>query len=90
MATVSHPQEQELLTKLLAFYKKRYVGKELETKFNDACEDLIETGDIKKAGYIKFCVENDIEPRIPKKPERSSSYDYDPCGGGRGCSNRSC
>ena len=72
-------QQLELLAKLLQFYKGRYNGSELESKFNDACEDLVGTGDLKRAVYIKFCVTNDIEPKI-KKP--SSSYGNDGCGGG--------
>lgn len=82
-------QQEELLKKLLEFYKKRYSGTELETKFNDACEDLISTGDIKKAVYMKFCVDNDVEPRVKKvitpsssSSSSSSSYGYDGCGGG--------
>ena len=81
-------QQLELLTKLLAFYKGRYSGSELETKFNDACEDLLSTGDIKKAVYMKFCVDNDVEPRVKKvvtprpSSSSSSSYGYDGCGGG--------
>ena len=71
-------EELELMTKLLAFYKKRYNGVELETKFNDACEDLIDTGDLKNASYIMFCAENDIEPRIrPKKTTSSSGSSFD-------------
>jgi hypothetical protein len=65
-------QQLELLAKLLQFYKGRYNGSELESKFNDACEDLVGTGDLKRAVYIKFCVTNDIEPKI-KKPKAPSS-----------------
>lgn len=77
-------EELELMTQLLSFYKKRYEGTELETKFNEACVDLIETNDIKKASYMKFCVENDVEPRIIKKPASSSSSFDNGCGGGGG------
>jgi hypothetical protein len=87
-------QQLELLAKLLAFYKSRYSGKELETKFNDACEDLLSTGDIKKAVYMKFCVDNDVEPRVKKvvtpSPSSSSSYGYDGCSGGGGYRRSSC
>lgn len=86
-------QQLELLTKLLSFYKGRYSDKELETKFNDACEDLISTGDLKRAVYIKFCVDNDVEPKI-KKPtppsSSSSSYGNDGCGGGSRYSRSFC
>ena len=78
-------QQVELLIKLLSFYKSRYSGKELEAKFNDACEDLVSTGDIKKSVYMKFCVDNDVEPRVKViKPSTSSSSGYynDGCGGG--------
>ena len=78
-------QQVELLTKLLAFYKGRYNGAELENKFNDACEDLMNTGDVKKATYMKFCVDNDVEPRVKKvvsRPSSGSSYVSDGCGGG--------
>ena len=84
-------QQLELLAKLLQFYKGRYQGTDLESKFNDACEDLINTGDLKRAVYIKFCIENDIEPRINKKvtptpkssisrfPNDDSSYSRSSC-----------
>lgn len=78
-------QQIELLEKLYNFYKSRYTGKELETKFNDACGDLIDTGDIKRAVYMKFCIENDVEPKLKKKSSSSSSssgYVSDGCGGG--------
>jgi hypothetical protein len=76
-------QQIELLEKLYNFYKSRYTGKELETKFNDACDDLVNTGDIKRAVYMKFCIENDVEPKLKKKSSSSSSgYTSDGCGGG--------
>jgi len=81
-------QQAELLQKLLAFYQKRYEGKTLEDKFNDAAEDLVGTGDIERAVYVKFCIDNDVEPRIPKKKtssssssSSSSSYGSSGCGG---------
>jgi hypothetical protein len=76
-------QQIELLEKLYNFYKSRYTGKELETKFNDACEDLVDTGDVKRAVYMKFCIENDIEPKLKKKSSSSSGYTSDGCGSGR-------
>ena len=84
-------QQLELLTKLLAFYRGRYNGVELETKFNSACKDLMDTGDIKRGLYMKFCVDNDIEPTVRKIPPRSSSsgYSNDGCGGG-GYTRSSC
>lgn len=85
--------EQELLmTKLLDLYKKRYSDKELEKKFNDACIDLISTGDIKRGVYMKFCIENDVEPIVPKT--KSSGYPQmpavDSCGGGGRSVSRGC
>lgn len=35
-------QEIELMSKLLKFYKGRYTGIEMESKFNSAVEDLID------------------------------------------------
>jgi hypothetical protein len=76
-------QQIELLEKLYNFYKSRYTGKELETKFNEACEDLVDTGDIKRAVYMKFCIENDVEPKLKKKSSSSSSSSsVDPCSRG--------
>jgi hypothetical protein len=82
-------QQEELLLKLHTLYKKRYQGQALEKKFNDAAVDLVETGDITKGAYIKFCAENDIEPDLTKlksKPKETIVYrdspSYDPCGGG--------
>ena len=87
-------EEDKLLAKLLAFYKTRYTGIEMETKFNDACLDLIQTDDIKESNYIKFCIDNDVEPVIKKKAKKpswgtgTSSPSYDPCGhGGRSASH---
>lgn len=93
-------QQIELLEKLLAFYKKRYDGKPMEDKFNDAAEDLVGTGDIQRAVYVKFCIDNDVEPRIPKKKSSNSSsssssssstssYSSSGCGGG-GYTRSSC
>jgi hypothetical protein len=87
-------EQNELMAKLLAFYSSRYDGKDLENKFNNACEDLINTGDIKRATYIKFCVDNNVEPKIRIiKPQASSSssssYSSDSCGSGR-ASRSSC
>lgn len=81
----------ELLIKMLNFYKKRYTGKELETKFNDACDELIDSGDISRKDYMQFCIDNDIEPKVKKKKEsssRGSSNDWS-CGGG-GIMSRGC
>jgi hypothetical protein len=79
-------EEQELLKKLLEFYKKRYDdGIEFDTKFGAVVEDLIQTGDIKRGTFVKFCMDNDIEPIKPAKPVRStysSSSSSDSCGGG--------
>lgn len=79
----------EILKKILEFYKKRYNGPELEEKFNKACEDLIQSGDIKKSDYMLFCIDNDIEPIIKKKSKSSSGGSSgDPCGHSvsyRGC-----
>lgn len=86
-------EQNELMSRLLAFYSSRYNGKNLEDKFNNACEDLINTGDIKRATYIKFCVDNDIEPKIriikPPTSSNDSGYTYDSCGSGRS-SRSSC
>lgn len=70
-------QQLELLATMLNFYKKRYAGADLETKFNDACGDLINANDITHAAYMEFCVNNDIEPKIKKK---AKTYTSDPCG----------
>jgi non-homologous end joining protein Ku len=89
-------QELSLLTKLLAFYKKKYTGKEVEDKFNDAVEDLIETGDVSKTSYIKFSIDNEIEPRVKKvvqkknltsskKSSSSSSYSDRSSSSSSGC-----
>ena len=92
-----NPQQIELLVKMLNFYKKRYSGTTLEDKFNAACIDLIDTGDITRGTFVKFCVDNDIEPKAPKKKSSSSSssssasssYTSSGCGGG-GYTRSSC
>jgi len=71
-------QEIDLLTKLHAFYSKRYKGAQLEEKFNAAVYDLVKTGDVQKStymefcvehDYMEFCVEHDIEPQVePVRP----------------------
>jgi hypothetical protein len=79
MGKLHDSQQEELLSKLLAFYKKRYsVQSEFEKKFNDAVEDLISTGDVEKPVYLIFCTENNIEPKI-KKPTPPSSFSSSHC-----------
>lgn len=95
MEKINESQSSDLLMNMYNFYKKRYSTNPLkmEEKFNDAVEDLISTGDIKKADYVSFCVTHDIEPKINKKSSSSSSSSSyssgDSCGGGynsyRGC-----
>lgn len=82
-------QQDELLLKLYSLYKKRYQGQALEKKFNDAVYDLVDSGDVSKSAYIKFCAEYDIEPDLSKfaqKPKEKIVYrdtpSYDPCSGG--------
>ena len=84
----------EVLMNMYNFYKKRYATNqsEMERRFNNAVEDLISTGDIKKAEYIKFCVTHDIEPKVEEKPTTTrgsySAPSYptygDSCGSGGG------
>jgi hypothetical protein len=95
MGHINESQQSDLLMNMYNFYKKRYASNqsEMEKKFNDAVEDLIDTGDISKAEYVAFCVTHDIEPKIKKKSSSSSSSSSyssgDSCGGGyssyRGC-----
>lgn len=82
-------QQDELLLKLYSLYKKRYQGQSLEKKFNEAAFDLIDSGDVSKSAFIKFCAEYDIEPDLSKyaqKPKEKIVYrdttSYDPCGHG--------
>ncbi len=94
MSKLHDSQQEELLAKLADFYKKRYPNQsDFEQKFNDAAEDLIETGDVEKTVFMVFCAENDIEPKIKKKKpsssSSSSSYHSSGCGGG-GYSRPSC
>jgi hypothetical protein len=94
MGQLHDSQQEELLAKLADFYKKRYPSQsDFENKFNDAAEDLIDTGDIEKTVYLTFCTENDIEPKIKKKKpssSSSSSYTSSGCGGGGGYSSARC
>ena len=87
----------EVLMNMYNFYKKRYATNpsEMERRFNNAVEDLISTGDIKRAEYIKFCVTHDIEPKVEKKPTTTRGYtaptDYgDSCGHGRTYARGGC
>jgi hypothetical protein len=95
MSKLHDSQQEELLAKLADFYRKRYPNQsDFEQKFNDAAEDLIETGDVEKTVFMVFCTENDIEPKIKKKKSSSSSsssssYYSSGCGGG-GYSRPSC
>lgn len=73
-------QQVDLMYKILGLYTKRYSGKELETKFNAACEDLIDTGDIDRSSYMLWCIDNNIEPVV--KPKKPKTYSSDGCGGG--------
>jgi len=93
MGKLHDSQQEELLTKLASFYKKRYTKQsDFEMKFNDAAEDLIDTGDVERTVYLTFCTENDIEPKIKKKKPSSSSsssnYTSSGCGGGGYSSSR--
>jgi hypothetical protein len=91
MQKINESQEGDLLIRLMNFYKKRYTNQtEFEQKFNDAVEDLIDTGDIKKSTYVEFCIENDIEPKIKKKSSGGSSYTSSGCGGGGGYTRSHC
>lgn len=93
-------QETELLKKLYDFYSKRYKDKsQMENKFNDSIVDLIETGDVRKATYYEFCVDNDVEPRRLEKPavprpnipvDRPTYNEPDPCSRGGGWGRSSC
>lgn len=92
MGQLHDSQQEELLAKLADFYRRRYPSQsDFENKFNDAAEDLIDTGDIERTVYLTFCTENDIEPKIKKKKPRSSSsssYTSSGCGGGGFSSSR--
>jgi hypothetical protein len=91
-------QEIDLLTKLYAFYSRRYNGSTLEEKFNAAVYDLVKTGDVQKATYMEFCVDNNIEPyvapaapvRPAAAPQPAPTYYNDGCGGGGGYQRSSC
>lgn len=91
-------QEIDLLTKLYAFYSRRYNGTTLEEKFNAAVYDLVKTGDVQKATYMEFCVDNNIEPYVepaapvrpaPAPPQPQARY-YDPCSGGGAYTRSTC
>lgn len=93
MGQLHDSQQEELLAKLADFYRRRYASQsDFENKFNDAAEDLIDTGDIERTVYLTFCTENDIEPKIKKKKSSSSSssssYTSSGCGGGGYSSSR--
>ncbi len=98
MGQLHDSQQEELLAKLADFYRRRYPSQtDFENKFNDAAEDLIDTGDIERTVYLTFCTENDIEPKIKKKTKSSSSssssssgYTGDGCGGGGRYSSSRC
>lgn len=83
-----------LLTRLLAFYTKRYSDQlTMEAKFNDAVKDLIDTGDIENGEYIQFCIENNVEPIIkpkPKAPKSSNAPGYYSSGCGGGFTRSAC
>ena len=69
--------QEKLLNKLKDFYSGKYTNPlEFETKFNDACKDLVETGDIDSKSYIKFCMDNKIKPIV------SARKKSDGCGRG--------
>lgn len=85
-------EQKQLLDKMYSFYKKRYSDKELEKKFNSACEDIISSDDVSISVYMEFCIDNDIEPTIKKRRKSSPSSSSDWGGGcGRPSSrNTSC
>lgn len=82
-------QQLEVLNRLLNFYSKRYKGADLDKKMQEATQDLIDSADINLAAAMKFFAENDIEPKLKAK-KSSSSYGYDPCGGGGGYNRSHC
>lgn len=67
----------DLLNKLLSFYSARYTGKILEEKFNDAVYELVKSDDIKISDYIKFCIDNNIEPTVKEKGKTNDFDDPD-------------
>lgn len=83
--------EQELLKQLLDYYTGKYPGQDGVEKFHDMADDLVKTGDVQRTTYIKFCISNNVDPRVPKvvKKTKPSSYSSDPCGGG-GYTRSSC
>jgi hypothetical protein len=92
-------QEIDLLTKLYSFYSRRYNGSTLEEKFNAAVYDLVKTGDVQKATYMEFCIDNNIEPYVaPAPPVRPAPapqpaptyYHNDGCGGFGGYQRSGC
>ncbi len=85
-------EQNALLNRLLSFYKRRYDEQStMESKFNDAVKDLIDTGDISHSEYIQFCIENDVEPVVEHKPKpKKSSNNYTSSGCGGGYTRSSC
>lgn len=64
----------ELLQQLLDIYKRKHPA-DWENWFNRMAKDLIDTGDVTRAEYIRFCAQNDIfiKPKPTPKPPSYSS-----------------
>lgn len=82
----------ELLQQLMEIYKKKH-PKNWESWFNKMAQDLIETNDVSRKEYVKFCAENDIfisqkiTKEVPKKSSSSSSSDSSSWGCGSSNTN---
>lgn len=71
-------QQEELLTNLIEFYKRKFPGN-FKDKFDNAIADLITTGDVTRITYINFCTKHDIDPKIKIGVTTTSRYNTSSC-----------